>query len=225
MGLSRQQKIERTEALASRLREVRALYFADFTGLNVQALTQLRRQLREAGADLVVVKNTLARRAMRGLDFPEIEKLLHGPTALVVGTRDALAPARVLRTFAQENEHRPAVRAAVVDRQVLSREEVERLAALPPREVLLASIAGLLTAPVAGIAGALAAVVRDVALLAEEVARTRDASAAAAEPARAAEAPQATATADPERAAEPEAAGPGNEDAAGGDGERNPSPT
>lgn len=212
MGLTRQQKIERTQALAERLRDVRALYLADFTGLNVQALTQLRRQLREAGAELVVVKNTLARRAIQGLDFPEIQEFLNGPTALVLGTRDALAPARILRTFAHENGQRPAVRAGVVDRQVLSREQVETLASLPPREVLLASIAGLLTAPVAGIAGALAAVLRDVALLTEEVARTRSALAAATEPARGTEAPDAT-------------AGSGEKEAPEEGGERDPSAT
>jgi large subunit ribosomal protein L10 len=209
VGLSRQQKIERTQGLAERLRGVRALYLADFTGLNVQALTQLRRQLREAGAELVVVKNTLARRAVQGLDFPEIQALLSGPTAFVLGTGDAVAPARILRTFAQDNEQRPALRAGVVDRQILSREQVETLAALPPREAVLASIAGLLTAPLAGIAGAFAAVVRDVALLAEEVARTRGAAVTAA---RATEAPGAP-------------AGPAAQDAPDAGGERDPSAT
>lgn len=194
MGLSRPQKIERTEALAERLRDIRALYFADFTGLNVEALTQLRRNLREAGAELVVVKNTLARRAVQGLDFPEIGELLNGPTALVLGTQDPLAPARILREFALDNEKRPAVRAGVVDRQVLSREQVETLASLPSRDVLLAGIAGALTAGVAGIAGVLEAVLRDLALLIEEVARTHGVSAPeaveAAEPGSAVEIPQ-----------------------------------
>lgn len=204
MGLSRQQKIERTEALAERLRDIRALYFADFTGLNVQALTQLRRQLGAAGAELVVVKNTLARRAVQGLDFPEIAELLNGPTALVLGTQDPLAPARILREFAQENEKRPAVRAGVVDRKLLSGEQVETLASLPSREVLLGSIAGTLTAGVAGIAGVLEAVLRDLALLIEEVARRHGVSpqgAEAAESASAAETAEGTAeegeTADP----------------------------
>lgn len=184
MGLSRQQKIERTEALAERLRDIRALYFADFTGLNVQALTQLRRQLDAAGAELVVVKNTLARRAVQGLDFPEIAELLNGPTALVLGTQDPLAPARILREFAQENEKRPAVRAGVVDRQLLSGEQVETLASLPSRDVLLGSIAGALTGGVAGIAGVLEAVLRDVALLIEEVARRQGGSGQDAEAAK-----------------------------------------
>lgn len=171
MGLTRAQKVERTRALAERLKNVRALYLADFTGLNVQRLTELRRQLRAAGARLVVVKNTLARRALEGLDFPEIEPFLTGPTVLVVGERDPVAPARILREFAEENEQRPKVRAGVVERQVVTGAEFETIATLPAREVILAHVAGSLTAGVAGIAGALDALVRDVALLIEEVAK------------------------------------------------------
>lgn len=178
MGLSRTQKVTRTEALAERLRAVRALYLADFTGLNVQSLTRLRRQLRAAGAELVVVKNTLCRRAVRGLDFPEIEAFLRGPTALVLGTQDPLAPVRVLREFAQENDQKPAIRAGILERRVVTGPEIEALASLPPREVILAGLAGAVTAPVAGIAGVLSAILRDVALLIEEVARTREAAAA-----------------------------------------------
>lgn len=175
MGLTREQKAERTRELAERLKEVRALYLADFTGLNVQRLTELRTQLRAAGARLVVVKNTLARRAVQGLDFPEIEAFLNGPTALVVGTEDALAPARILREFARENDQRPTVRAGIVERRLVTGEEIETLATLPPREVVLAGIAGSLGSGAAGIAGALAAVLRDVAVLIEQVAKKREA--------------------------------------------------
>mgnify|MGYP001069271221 CR=1 FL=1 len=176
---TRTEKARRTEALAARLREVKAVYLADFTGLDVGRLTALRRRLREAGAELVVVKNTLARRAVQGLDFPELAEFLRGPTALVLGAGDPVAPARVLREFALENENRPAVRAAWVERSLVSGDEVRALAQMPPREELLAAIAGGLTAGVAGIAGALEALLRDLALLIEEVARTRGAGGAA----------------------------------------------
>jgi large subunit ribosomal protein L10 len=171
VGLTREQKAQRTRELAERLKDVRALYLADFTGLDVQRLTELRRQLGAAGARLVVVKNTLARRAVQGLDSQEIEAFLSGPTALVVGTEDAMTPARILREFALENEQRPTVRAGIIERRLVTGEEIETLATLPPREVVLAGIAGSLGSGAAGIAGALAAVLRNVALLVEQVAK------------------------------------------------------
>lgn len=172
-GVNRQQKAERVTALAERLRDVPAVYLADFTGLNVQRMTELRRRLREAQAELMVVKNTLARRAFQGLDFPELGDLLTGPTALILSVRDPVAPARVIREFAEANEKRPAVRAGVVEGRLLTGEEVKVLALLPPKEQIFGAIAGSLTAGVGGIAGALGALVRDLALLIEEVARRR----------------------------------------------------
>jgi large subunit ribosomal protein L10 len=171
--MNRAQKAERTEALGTRLKGVSSLYLADFTGLSVQRLTELRRQLRAAGAQLVVVKNTLARRAVRGVDFPEIDQFLRGPTALVLGMRDPIAPARILREFAQANESRPAVKAAVVENRLVSPDEVRVLAELPPREQILAAVAGSLTAGVAAIASALNAVIRDLASVIEEGARAQ----------------------------------------------------
>lgn len=171
--MKRQQKAERTEALAARLKDVSSLYLADFTGLNVRRLTRLRRQLREAGAQLVVVKNTLARRAVQGVDFPEIAQFLSGPTAFVLGTGDPIAPARVLREFAEANERRPAVRVGVVEDRLVSGAEVQALAQLPPREQLFGAVAASLTSGLAGIAGALGALMRDLANLVEQVAGTR----------------------------------------------------
>jgi len=169
MRLDEKQAI--AESIAASLREAGTVYLTDFTGLDVEAQTQLRDKLLEQGADYRVVKNTLARRALEGLDIPDLSDHLKGPTALVLAGSDPVAPARVVRDFAKEHENRPVVKVGVVDRRTVPPGDVEKLANLPSREVLLGSIAGALTASVGGIAGVLGGLIRDIAMMAEEVAK------------------------------------------------------
>lgn len=164
-----------TADLAKRLGEAQTLYLTDFTGLSVKAITDLRARFRAQGVDFVVAKNTLLRRAVDGLDLPDISEHLQGPTGIVLGTEDPVAPAKTLKEFARDHEDRPAVKVAIVERRTLEPSEVKRLADLPSRDQLLGGIAGSMTAPVAGIVGALAAVIRDIAYMVEEVARSREA--------------------------------------------------
>ncbi|MBT8461575.1 MAG: 50S ribosomal protein L10 [Gemmatimonadetes bacterium] len=171
MAMKLDQKQTITAELQGMLSSSDVVYLTDFTGLTVDAIGVLRRQLREAGAEYRVVKNTLTIRALEGTDIPDLTEHLQGPTALVLGGSDPVAPAKVVRDFAKGNDERPVVKVGVVERRVVSQEEVSRLAELPPMEHLLASIAGGLTAGVGGIAGALNAVIRDIAYMVEEVAK------------------------------------------------------
>jgi large subunit ribosomal protein L10 len=175
---TRREKIELTAQLAESLKDADVLYLADFTGLNVKDMTELRRRFREAGSRFVVVKNRLALRALEQLDVPDISEYLRGPTGLIIGHADPVVPAKALREFARENDNRPTLKVGVVDRQVVSADEIQRLADLPPREELLAGIAGSLVAPVSGVVGALAALLRDLAYMVEEVARKNEAKGA-----------------------------------------------
>ena len=93
---------------------------------------------------------------------------------MIIARDDPVMPAKTLRTFAKEYEDRPALKGGVVDGRLVSASEIAQLAELPPREELLAGIAGSLTAPVAGIVGVLAGLLRDVTYLVEEVARKRE---------------------------------------------------
>jgi large subunit ribosomal protein L10 len=144
-------KVEQKQAvvqeLADRLRGANAFYLTDFTGLNVKRITVLRARLREAGVQYLVVKNTLAERALADLELSEIAEFFRGPTALVIGQDDPVTPAKVLADFAKENDNRPTVKAGVVERRAVSPEDVRRLATLPPREQLLAELAGAFQAP------------------------------------------------------------------------------
>jgi large subunit ribosomal protein L10 len=163
------------ETLAEKLRSANGLYLTDFTGLNVKRITELRARLRNAGIEYLVVKNTLAERALEGLDLPDIGEFFIGPTALVIGRDDPIEAARVLATFAKENDDRPAIKAGVVERRAIGPSEVNRLALLPPREQLLAQLAGALEAPMAQLAAALEAKLIEFAGLVDALKEQRSA--------------------------------------------------
>jgi len=166
-----EEKKQIAQEIAASLGEADTIYLTDFTGLDVDAMGELRGRLRESGASLRVVKNTLTIRALDGLDLPDLKEHLTGPTGLVLAGADPAAPAKVMRDFAKEHDARPVVKVGVVDRRTVGPEEIKMLADLPPRDVLLGGIAGALTASVSGIVGSLNAVIRDIALLVEEVAK------------------------------------------------------
>jgi large subunit ribosomal protein L10 len=148
------QKQETVTALAARLKRSTTLYVTDFTGLDVAKMTQLRRRLRQAGMEFVVVKNTLARRALGDAQFPGLEQHLAGPTGLVLAGADPVAAAKVLADFAKEFE-KPAIKVGLVDGKAVTPAQVTRLASLPSRLELLSQLGGALQAPLAGFAGAL----------------------------------------------------------------------
>ncbi len=153
--MNRTEKQTIVDALAARLAAARTVYVTDFAGLNVAQVSDLRRRLRKAGVEYVVVKNTLARRALGDAKVAGLAVALKGNTALAL-SGDASAAAKVLTDFAREFQ-KPAVRGGVVEGRAVSPEQVKRLAALPPREQLLAQLGGALQAPMAGFLGALQA--------------------------------------------------------------------
>jgi len=140
------------EALTQQLKGSPNVFVTDFTGLNVLRMTELRRRLRVAGVDYVVVKNTLAQRAFAANGVNALNDHLAGPTGLVLAGGDALAGAKVLTEFAKEFE-KPAIKIGLVDGRPVTPEQVKRLAELPSREVLLSQLAGYLQAPLAQMAG------------------------------------------------------------------------
>lgn len=177
MSMTLEEKKKVAADLSAELEETETVYLTDFTGLDVSEMTELRARLREEGVGYRVAKNTLMARALEDLDYPDIEEYLEGPTGLVLGGEDPVAPAKVVKEFAEEHEDRPAVKAGVVDRRTISAEEVAQLAELPTREELLASILGGLTSPVAGIVGVLEGLLRNIGHMAHEAAKKREAGA------------------------------------------------
>ena len=151
--MRRTEKDEFIGELQQKLEGATAFYLTDFTGLNVKQMTQFRARLRKQGVDYVVVKNTLAQRALQGLDLPDVAGFFTGPTGVVIGRDDAVAAAKAVTDFAREFGDRPAVKVGIVERREVTPAQVKQLAELPSREVLLAQIAGGLQAPMARLAG------------------------------------------------------------------------
>ena len=148
------QKQEVVTGLVGRLRRAPTLYVTDFTGLNVARITELRRRLRAAGVEYVVVKNTLALRALGEAQVAGLEPHLGGPTALVLGGADPAVAAKVLTDFAKEHE-KPAIKAGLVEGRLVTPAQVKQLASLPSKPELYAQLGGALQAPLAGFVGAL----------------------------------------------------------------------
>ncbi len=146
-----------------RLSKAPVVYLTDFTGLDVKSMTALRRTLKESGAEYVVVKNRLVRRALDETDFPDIAESLTGPTGLVLGYGDVVTPAKVVSDFAKAHQDRPVFKLGVLERKLLGPEQIDRIAKLPPREQLLAEVAGALQAPIAALASVLEAKLQEMA--------------------------------------------------------------
>jgi large subunit ribosomal protein L10 len=152
--MSKTERQESVETLTAQLRESPNLYVTDFSGLNVLRMTEFRRRLRVAGVRYIVVKNTLAQRALAANQVTALDEHLAGPTGLVLAGRDPLAAAKVLTDFQKEFE-KPAVKIGLIDGKPVTPEQVKRLASLPSREQLLGQLAGALQAPLAQFAGAM----------------------------------------------------------------------
>ena len=150
--MKRTEKEQLVADLRQKMHGASALYYTDFTGLNVKGMTELRRRFRRAGVDYVVIKNTLALRAVNesGLTGSRLK----GPTGIVVG-KDPVAAAKVLSDFAKENDQKPAIKGGLLDGRAIEPAQVARLASLPSREQLLAELGAGMMSPMAAFAGAL----------------------------------------------------------------------
>lgn len=165
------------EELKERVDRAPVLYLTDFTGLNVKAMTELRASLRKSGAEYVVVKNRLAKRVFVESDsLPDISDSLVGPTGFVFGYEDAAAAAKALSDFAKDHDKKPTFKLGVMDNKVLQPEQVEKIAKLPPREQLLAELAGAMEAPMSMLATALEGKLQEMAGLLDALKGEREAA-------------------------------------------------
>ena len=155
--MSKAERQAAVDALTERLAGQTNLYLTDFSGLTVEHMTEFRRRLRKVGARYVVVKNTLARRALVASELTALDPtLLAGPTGVVLPGADPLAAAKVVTEFAREHE-KPALRAGLVDGRQVEAAYVQRLGELPSREVLLSMFVGTLNGVLYQVVGALEA--------------------------------------------------------------------
>jgi large subunit ribosomal protein L10 len=190
--MPRPEKVQAVADITERFSSARAVFASEYAGLSVKEQQQLRRALRAADSEFRVYKMTLARIAATELGRTDALDLLVGPTGLAFANGDAAAVAKVLRDFAKDHA-KLVIKGALLGSEVLPPERVAELADIEPREVLLAKIAGAFQAPMARMAGLLAAMPRNLATMMQQLIEKMpaDPGAASEAPAPEAEAPVA----------------------------------
>lgn len=144
------EKIAKVEELISLISMAKAIYLADYTGIDVTSVTVLRSKLREVSVKYLVVKNRLAKRAVQKIGIPGLEGFFTGPTAIVFAKEDPVIPAKILQDFI-DGGGKLAIKTGYVDDQLLSREQFKMLAKLPSREQLLTKLISNIKSPFYGL--------------------------------------------------------------------------
>lgn len=153
-----QAKKQTVAELTAKMKEAVAGVVVDYKGINVDEDTKLRRELREAGVEYMVVKNTMLRFAAREVGFNDLESVLEGTTAVAFSKDDQIAAARILTKFAESNKDKFNVKAGFVDGSVVDAAKISELGKLPSREGLLSMLCSALQGNIRGLAVALNAI-------------------------------------------------------------------
>ena len=156
--MNKETKQQVVAELHDKLLRAKAVFLADFRGMNVGKATELRNELRKAAVEYKVVKNTLLVLASRDTDKESLQPHFAGPTAVALSYDDPVAAAKVLSKFAKEQQATFKLKAGVLTGKPIAVSDIQALADLPSREVLLAKLLGTIQAPTANFVGVLAAV-------------------------------------------------------------------
>ena len=139
-------------ALTERLQNATSGVFVDYKGINVADDTKLRAELREAGVEYTVVKNTLTRFAAKNVGFEELDSVLNGTTSLATTTGDPIAPIRIVSEFAKKMNGKFEVKAGFMEGKILPMEQIAQIAELPGKDALYAKVLGTMLAPITSLA-------------------------------------------------------------------------
>lgn len=148
------QKEEEVKKLAEQMKSAKVILLTDYRGINVTDVTKLRTDLRNAKADYKVIKNNIIKRALDANGESELDSLLEGPTALVMGEEDYLEPLKVIYGFSKDNDFYK-IKGGIIEGKVMTTEELITLAKLPSRQELLGMLAGALLGNISKVAVAL----------------------------------------------------------------------
>jgi len=145
-----------------------AVVLADYRGLNVLEVTELRKKLREAGVEYKVIKNTLTSLAAKDAKVEGLDQFLSGPTAIAFSYDDLVTPAKILAGFAKDHKNL-TLKGGVLEGKVIGAQSVKALAELPSREILLGQVAGLFQSPMRGLVTVLSGPLRNFVYVVEAV--------------------------------------------------------
>ncbi|RJP66023.1 MAG: 50S ribosomal protein L10 [Candidatus Abyssobacteria bacterium SURF_17] len=172
--MPRPEKEKLVEELSGKLSHNQIAVLTDYTGLNVQAITSLREQFRKASVEYRVFKNTLARIAAKECGLDQLTDFMEGPTGYVFAN-DPVIPSKVLADFIKSNPNMK-IKCGVINGKVINASQVQSLATLPPREVLLARLLGQMNAPITGLVTVLNGPIRKLVYALEELRKKKEAA-------------------------------------------------
>jgi large subunit ribosomal protein L10 len=184
--MARPEKIKKVEELAQIFNEARSVVLNDFTGLDVEKISELRKQCRENDVEFRVIKNTLALRSLAGTQGEGLEQYFEGPTALAISRESENLSAKILAKFAQEYEA-PKFKAAVVEGKIIDATEVLALAKLPSREELMSTLLGALKSPGDSLVSVLQGTVRNLLYVVNAIIEKKQSEPEGGQPAEAGE--------------------------------------
>ncbi|MFH0778766.1 MAG: 50S ribosomal protein L10 [Candidatus Eisenbacteria bacterium] len=170
--MAKPEKQQVVAELAEKIEAAKMIVLTDFTGMDVLSISELRKKCREAKVEYRVIKNTLTRLAAQKTRYSLLSEHLDGPTALAISAVDEIAPARVINEFLRQHEL-PRIKSGFAEGRLLEPKEVQRLALLPPKNVLLGYFAGTLRRPVASLVYVLAYKIKELVRVLDEVRKTK----------------------------------------------------
>ena len=149
-----EEKEKKVDALAEEIKAANVVLLVDYRGITVDDVTKLRSDLRDANAKYKVIKNNIIKRALDKNGDNSLDELLEGPTALIMGEEDYLAPAKIIYNFTKDHDFYK-IKGGIVEGKVMTAEEIIEIAKLPSRQELLSKLAGALLANISKLAVAL----------------------------------------------------------------------
>ena len=172
--MPRPEKVKIVEELSGKLANSPVSILTDYTGLNVLATTDLRKQFREASVEYRVFKNSLARIAARNVNLENVLEFIEGPTGYVFSD-DPVTPAKLIVDFIRTNKN-IKIKCALMNGELLTEQQVRAIAGLPPREMLLAQLARQMNAPITGLVNVLVGPVRNLVCALDDLRKKKEAA-------------------------------------------------
>ncbi|EFI41459.1 MULTISPECIES: 50S ribosomal protein L10 [Peptoniphilus] len=164
-----QMKTQTVDEIKEKIEAAKSIVLVNYRGLNVEEVTELRTKYRAANVDYKVYKNTMMRRAFEELGFDGVLEFLKGPSAVAFSMEDPVSAAKISSEFAKDHEELE-IKSGIVDGKVITVKEIDDLAKLPPKEVLIAQVLGGLNAPIQGLVNVLNGNIRGLAVVLQAIA-------------------------------------------------------